>query len=236
MIRVTGKTLSHQNTALHELLSVRQGVTAVAGSGGKTTLLKSLGTGLASIGARTILCTTTKFMGWDTIAGGDLLSADEVEDALERHRLIWLGTPARNGKWGPPALEMSELALYADYVIAEADGSAGLPLKAHRGFEPVIPPEADQTIMLLGADGLEKPVMEAAHCPRLYAERAECGIDTAVTPEIAAKVLRAEGIGTRLVINKVHSESEADMAAKISALTDMPVYAGSLLEDTICSL
>ena len=42
------------------LLGVRPGVTAVIGSGGKTTLLRTLGTALAAEGHRVLLCTTTK--------------------------------------------------------------------------------------------------------------------------------------------------------------------------------
>ena len=56
----------------------------------------------------------------------------------------------------------------ADYIFAEADGSKHLPLKAHAAHEPVIPPEANQTILVLGASGFGKPIAAAAHRPALY--------------------------------------------------------------------
>ena len=61
---------------LAEILGVRKGVTAVIGSGGKTTLLRTLGEELARSGARVILATTTKFLpfpGIGTVPGGGAL-------------------------------------------------------------------------------------------------------------------------------------------------------------------
>ena len=50
---------------LSERLGIRPGVTAVIGGGGKTTLLRTLGTELAADGARVLLCTTTKIFPFD---------------------------------------------------------------------------------------------------------------------------------------------------------------------------
>lgn len=53
----------------------------------------------------------------------------------------------------------------ADYTLVEADGSKGLPLKAHAPHEPVIPPQSNQTILVLGAEGLGRTVAQAGAPP-----------------------------------------------------------------------
>ena len=53
-----------------------------------------------------------------------------------------VGTPCGDGKFGPPEQSWAELCTLADYVLVEADGSRGLPLKAHLSHEPVLPQEA----------------------------------------------------------------------------------------------
>ena len=52
------------------------------------------------------------------------------------HGKICAGTPTETGKLTAPSQSWAELLTLADYVLVEADGSKGLPLKAHRAFEP----------------------------------------------------------------------------------------------------
>ena len=131
---------------LAEILGVRKGVTAVIGGGGKTTLLRTLGEELARSGARVILATTTKFLpfpGLGTVPGGER----EIAEALGRRPLVCAAAPwGERGKLAESPVPMARLCALADYVLVEADGSAGLPLKAHAPHEPVIPTEANQTI------------------------------------------------------------------------------------------
>ena len=124
---------------LARLLDIRPGVTAVIGSGGKTTLLRMLGEELAEAGGRVLLCTTTKILPFPGLP----CACDRAElDDLAASRLLCAGMPLENGKLTVPEIPMAELAARFDYVLVEADGSARLPLKAHASHEPVIPPEA----------------------------------------------------------------------------------------------
>ena len=217
------------------MLGIRPGVTAIAGSGGKTTLLEVLGRELAQRGS-TILCTTTKFRPFSSIPGGQLRSAEEVREALSENPLIWVGAPAAPGKWGPGAMPPGALAASADFVLVEADGSAGLPLKAHRAHEPVIPDEADQTILVVGASGLGRRIADAAHCPDLFARRAGCTPDAPAVPEIAARVIRTEGPWSRLVINQADTAALMRLAAELADHVQTPVCAGALKEGRLCLL
>ena len=112
---------------LYERLGVPCGVTAVIGSGGKTTLLSALSRELPGT---VILTTTTHILPFE---GVPLLTApteDEVRAALARSRVLCLGTPAPENKLTAPSLPFSLLEQLADYVLVEADGSRRL-LGAH---------------------------------------------------------------------------------------------------------
>lgn len=158
---------------LAELLSIRSGITAVIGGGGKTTLLRALGTELAADGARVLLCATTKLFPFADLPNLADPTETALAEALEARRLVCAGTPVPGtGKLTAPNIPVARLAALADYVLAEADGAAGRPLKAHAPHEPVIPPEANQTVLVIGASGFGRPIAEAAHRPALYARLA----------------------------------------------------------------
>ncbi len=216
---------------LAELLKIRPGVTAVTGGGGKTTLLRTLGEELAESGNRVLLCTTTKlfpFPGLPNLIGPD---EESLAAALEARRLICTGAPVpgTGGKLTAPDIPVARLAALADYVLVEADGSAGRPLKAHASQEPVIPPEANQTILVIGASGFGRPIAEAAHRPALYARLAGVDGSAAATVEIEAAVLLAEGLPSRVFVNQVETAETRTLAAALATRLPCPVAAGSLL-------
>ena len=131
------------------------------------------------------------------------------------------------GKLAEPSF--ADWMTLADYTLVEADGSKGLPLKAHAPHEPVIPPQSNQTILVLGAEGLGRTVAQAAHRPALYARLAGAEEGSAVTPALAARMLRAEGLHDRVFVNQADDwERWADAVRALAAELDCPVAAGSL--------
>lgn len=210
---------------LYERLGVPCGVTAVIGSGGKTTLLRTLSRELPGT---VILTTTTHILPFE---GVPLLTApteDEVRATLARSRVLCLGTPAPEGKLTAPSLPFSLLEQLADYVLVEADGSRRLPLKAHAPHEPVIPANAQRVVLVVGADGFGKPIRDVCHRSERYA--ALCGVseNALVTPELEAALILAEGLGDRVYINKVETAEDYDRAAALANRLTCPVTAGSL--------
>lgn len=208
---------------LAERLEVRPGVVAVIGSGGKTTLLRTLGEELAQTG-RVLLCTTTKMFPFSDLP----LARTAEELAAMEDRLLCAGRPIPGGKLTEPELPVAELAAWFDYVLIEADGAAGRPLKAHAPHEPVIPPEAAQVIHVIGASGFGEPVAQAAHRPERYARLAGVSEAECASPETEAAVLRAEGLGGQFFLNQAEDPAAFAAAGILARLLDCPVLAGSL--------
>ena len=214
---------------LAELLEIRSGVTAVIGGGGKTALLRTLGEELSRGGARVLLCASAKIFPFAGLTNLADPTEAALAEALGACGLVCAGTPVPGtGKFAAPGIPMTRLAELADYVLAEADGSAGRPMKAHASHEPVIPPEANQTICVVGASGFGRPIAEAVHRPALYARLAELPETAPVTPSAEAAVLRAEALHDRVYVNQAETAEAMASAAALAEFMDCPVLAGSL--------
>ena len=165
-----------------KLLGLRPGVTAVIGSGGKTSLLRRLAEELPGT---VLLCTTTHIRPFEEYPLLTAPTPEDIRKALTAHRVLCLGTPCENGKLTAPSLSVETLATLADYVLVEADGSRQLPLKAHEAHEPVIPAVSRQVICVVGASGFGKPIRESVHRPEQFCaltdrEREALGLRTLI--------------------------------------------------------
>ena len=236
---------------LASALKIEPGITAIIGSGGKSTLLRALGLELMRAGSRVLLCTTTHMfpvagVPWD----GSSRRLDAVPwkpgalhvpgctceacAGLARGSICQAGVlDPETGKLSSPAEPFDQLARRFEYVLAEADGSKRLPLKAHAAWEPVIPAGTTSVIWVVGASGLGKPVDEAIHRPELFCERCGCEPTDAATPERVAQVLNAElqmlNLNTaRIILNQVDTLADPAMAERFEAALDRPIIATSL--------
>lgn len=217
---------------LEQALEIRPGITAVIGGGGKTTLLRILGEELAGKGHTVLLCTTTKIYPFPGLANLESPSEQALKRALAVHRLAAAGSPlSGTGKLTAPELPMEVLAGLADYVLVEADGSAGRPMKAHAPHEPVIPPEAGQTVCVVGASGFGRAILCAAHRPERYSQLAGASPEASVTPELEAAVLEAEHLHSRVYVNQADTPRRISAAKNLKELLPCPVAAGALRQD-----
>ena len=137
------------------------------------------------------------------------------------------------GKLSSPAEPLDQLAQRFDYVLAEADGSKRLPLKAHAAWEPVIPSGTANIVWIAGASGLGKPINEAVHRPELFCERCGCEPTDIATPENVAQVLSAEmqalKLGAaRVMLNQVDTLADSTMADRFQTALNRPIIATSL--------
>lgn len=139
----------------------------------------------------------------------------------------------QTGKLSSPAAPLDQLAQRFDYVLAEADGSKRLPLKAHAAWEPVIPAATANVVWVVGASGLGKPINEAVHRPELFCERCGCEPTDAATPERVAQVLNAELQmlnlnNARIMLNQADTLADPTMADRFEAALNRPLIATSL--------
>ena len=208
---------------LARLLCVKKGVTAVIGSGGKTSLIAALAEEL-SARARVIVCTTTKIFPPDMPCVTD----ENIACALEKDNCICVGTPAPDGKLSAPRTEISKLAELADFVLVEADGAKRMPLKAHADYEPVIPKEAQNVICVVGLMGLGKPIAQSVHRAEIFARNLGISADAIASPQLVAAHLKLENLHTRVFLNQADTETEQELGRKLAEGLDCPVCMGSL--------
>ena len=236
---------------LASALKIEPGITAIIGSGGKSTLLKTLGLELMRAGSRVLLCTTTHMfpvagVPWDGSSRrldaapwkpGALHTPGCTCEAcvgLVRGSICQAGVlDPETGKLSAPAKPLDELAQRFDYVLAEADGSKRLPLKAHAAWEPAIPAATANVVWVVGASGLGKPVAEVVHRPELFCEHCGCKPADIATPERVAQVLDAElqmlNLNTaRIMLNQVDTLADSTMADRFEAALERPIIATSL--------
>lgn len=218
-----------------DALCIRPGVTAIIGGGGKTTLMERLAQEL-SARARVIVCTTTHILPEKTMPCLVLPSARAISGALAQSACVCVGSVAENGKFGPPELSFDELCKLADYVIAEADGAKRLPLKAHAAHEPVVPPEANQTILVAGLSGFGKPARESVHRAQIFADALGTEQDAPVTAEAWAEFVNREALHTRALLNQADLPGGEALARRIAAGLLTPVCAGSLQKGWVICL
>ena len=182
-------------------------VISFVGGGGKTSSMLALGTELAEQGRRVILTTTTRMFPFDFPLA---------------ENLSCIGERAENGKLGPVA-DPDALKQPCDFLLIEADGSRGLPVKAPAAHEPVITTGTGLVIAVLGLTGIGKPIAQVCHRPERVC--ALLGLQPAdrVTPEAAAQLLLSPNglrkqIGQRrfaVILNQADDEAEQQAGRQI---------------------
>lgn len=209
-------------------------VISLVGAGGKTALLYALGRELSSLGGGVILTTTTKilepapspfllqFLSNDL---GDMKKW--VGENLHDHRSLLIARKRLpDGKLEGIFPEWAEEIFSMDGVftiVAEADGSAGRPLKAPRDGEPVIPKNTTLLVPLIGIEAMgcpldEEKVFRSAIASRLL----NLSIGSTVTEEAIARLVmewvKSGPSGARIVplINKVDLPDGLEKARKLA--------------------
>ena len=212
---------------LSELLGVRPGLTAIIGGGGKTTLMYALAEELKER-STVIVTTSAKIRVPEHLPVADPETPEALAALWKNSSPLCLGSPWPENKLAAPQLPFGALVRGADFVLVEADGSRGLPAKAHAAHEPVIPAEAGTVILVLGADAFGKPISEVCHRPVRFAALTGCSPDEPLTPTLWAEMIRAEDYGNIIYVNKCETKNDWKNAAELAQLVKLPVVAGSL--------
>lgn len=221
---------------LAPLLKIEKGVTAIIGSGGKTTLLRTLS---GELPGRVLLCTSTHFQGYADLPTVLDPTESALREALWKHPIVCAAGRSPTGKLVDCGLPYETLAGLADFVLVEADGSRQRPLKAHALHEPVIPSCTRQVICVVGLSGLHRPVSEVVHRPELFCSLASCTEADEATPEQVARALVQEHLADTYFLNQAESGSalqDAQIIASCLKPHGFSVVAGSQREKRYCVL
>lgn len=176
-------------------------VVAVAGSGGKTSLIEYLAERVKEMGKRVAVMTTTH-MALPRRYSAVGKTPEEAQKVLEREGAVFFGNRTESGdKMCFPGREAYEtICRKADLIFVEADGSRRLPMKVPDWKrEPVFPANTDAVFVVFGLTAIGRPFGEACQRWELGKEWAESGIfgevkeeelpNLTVTRELAAEVL-----------------------------------------------
>jgi probable selenium-dependent hydroxylase accessory protein YqeC len=152
---------------------------SLTGAGGKTSAARLLADELAVAGGRVVVTTTTAMMlaeleavGTLVIDADDALLSAGLSKALQEGRVAGaaraLGADGKVVGLPPDTVDRLWRDGLTDYVIVEADGSRGLPLKAFGPHEPQVPGATTTTVVVAGLDAMGAP-LDAAHVHRVDA-------------------------------------------------------------------
>ncbi len=173
-----------------DLLNSNVKMIAIAGSGGKTTLMYSLARELAECNKKVIVTTSTHLFipaNHKLILSEDL---EQIKAALLENNIVVVGLPYKNDMLTSPNPSLfAAFKEIVDYVLVEADGSRSNPLKAHAEHEPVIPPEADYIFGVVGFSALGQQLEEICHRPELAIDILGVTLEHSITTEDIAKLL-----------------------------------------------
>ena len=155
-------------------------VVSAYGGGGKTSFLLRLAEDLAGKRQKAIFTTTTKLRyprDFPAVIATDFQeAAPKLRRLLKRENIVALGSellPDAKMKGVEPSwIDRLFADGAAPYILVEADGAAGRPIKGYAPYEPVLPESTTLLAPLLGLDAVGLP-LEAGyvHRPELLIEQ-----------------------------------------------------------------
>lgn len=175
---------------------------SIVGAGGKTTIAYYLAEELREKGYRVLVATTThmKRPSWNYIEWSDQKGIPEL---LEEKGIITVGVSCANEKITTvPETDYEKLAAMADVLIIEADGSRRLPVKVPAAHEPVIFPDSDMVIGILGYHSIGNRIADIAYRPEALAEFLKTDLQHKITSQDLMQIAESrEGLRKYVTCN-----------------------------------
>ena len=182
----------------------------LVGGGGKTTVMYELAAAWAACGSKVLVLTSTHILC--PADGSFAANVPAVQNLWQQGRYAVIGTPELStGKLTAPTQDLYEaLKLQADVILCEADGSKHHPCKAPAAHEPVLLPDSDIVLAVVGMDALGNSLQQACQRPQPAAALLGCSLDSVIDAQMLVALLLSEqgshkNVGTRtyyIVLNK----------------------------------
>lgn len=198
----------------------------LVGGGGKTTVMYELAAAWAACGCKVLVLTSTHIL--QPADGSFAADAAAVHNLWQQRRYAVIGTPELDtGKLTASLQSVYEaLKLQADVILCEADGSRHHPCKAPAAHEPVLLPDSDIVLSVVGMDALGCPLAQACQRPQLAAALLGCSLDSVIDEQMLVALLLSEqgarkNVGTRgfyIVLNKCDLISAAQQEEMLRLL------------------
>ncbi|WP_025437065.1 selenium cofactor biosynthesis protein YqeC [Peptoclostridium acidaminophilum] len=188
-------------TELLEIDANKGELISIVGGGGKTSIMMRLAKELKAAGKRVLITTTTAIY----VPGGR--SIDRLllgKSSFKEY--IFLSSPTdgitaaakfSDGvklKGFEPGLidSIRDLGIF-DFILVEADGSRGAPIKAPGEHEPVIPMATDRVIGVIGLDCMGKKIYsQHVHRSEPFCKITGCAAGDYVSPWMVARLIESE--------------------------------------------
>jgi probable selenium-dependent hydroxylase accessory protein YqeC len=211
------------------------------GAGGKTSLMFKLAAELATSGQSVLTTTTTKIRTPTAKQSPHVILAASIPEIEKKTRKAidqWIHIsaaskemPAEKGKLigYPPGIvdELQQKSL-AKWILVEADGAAGKPLKAPAEHEPVLPKNAHTVVAVIGLDSVGEPLDEkSVFRPELFSRISGIGMGATITAQAIVSALEDEqGLLKKcppraikmLFLNKADTPKRLETGQKIARL------------------
>lgn len=210
--KIGDETTCGEAAAYFPFFDGKRHVVSLVGGGGKSTLLEYLAENAAAHGMRAVIMTTTR-----------MACPAHVCKTMEDCRTRWAqgeyaacGERTENGKFrAPDDTLLGELLEEADMILVEADGAHMRACKAPAEYEPVILPQSDIVIGVMGVEVLGGGIGQVCHRPQHVCALLGCEGDHCLTASDMAEILLSEkgtrkNVGARdfyVVLNKCDDEA-----------------------------
>ncbi len=224
------------------------GVVSLVGAGGKTSLMFQLAKELSEAGEPVLTTTSTKIFKPGKDQSSCLIVLKDPGQAVQSFRDLlsvhwhltaaseYLASEKKLKGYGPDEIQTIWDAGLFQWILVEADGAAGRPLKAPADHEPVIPKCSSWVIAVIGLDAINKPLHEKiVFRSRIYSNITGLSMGSIVTAESIADIIgHQKGLmkgspsqARRFAfLNHADGEQALQAAKKISRLLprDIPPY------------
>ena len=230
---------------LIEILGIdldKNSVISVVGGGGKTTTIFMLGEELKELGKKILITTSTAIFIPDKSIYNDLFTKEVPKDFIPQAGTItYFSEEMDEFKLKTKKIELIEEIIKReifDFILIEADGSKGMPIKAPASHEPVVSRCTIITIGVIGLDSLGTEINDInVHRPEVLKKLINEDINKIDVDVIISLVQDKNGLfkncfGRKiLLLNKANNNLRISQARVIKELlkdTDIFVVIGDV--------